>query len=64
MDRIVLQANDGKILTNGEIYGVCVFLAEGAKAEDFYEITREEYENILSNIELEMEEETELKTEE
>jgi hypothetical protein len=48
MQRVVLHANDGKILTNGEIYGVCIFLAEGVKADEFYEITKDEYEKVLT----------------
>lgn len=39
-----IKAKEGYILTNGEIYGTEIFLAEGMSADDFYEITREEYE--------------------
>ena len=46
--RRILTANDGMILTNGEVYGTQIFLAEGVDASAFYEITREEYEDILS----------------
>ena len=42
--RRVLTANDGMILTNGEVYGTKIYLAEGVDASAFYEITREEYE--------------------
>lgn len=42
-----LEARNGMILTNGEIYGKIIYLGEGVKKEDFYEITVEEYERIL-----------------
>ena len=42
--RRVLTANDGMILTNGEVYGTKIYLAEGVDESAFYEITREEYE--------------------
>ena len=42
--RTVLYADKGKILTNGEIYGKKIFLAEGANERGFYEISEEEYE--------------------
>ena len=45
--RRVLKANEGMILTDGEGYGVEVYLAEGVDASAFYEITREEYEKIM-----------------
>ena len=43
-----IQASEGKILTNGEIYGKEIFLAEGADKSAFYEITQEEYNRILA----------------
>lgn len=51
--RIVLYADDGKVLTNGEIYGKQLYLAEGVSAEGFYEITEVEYEEILKQQETE-----------
>ena len=51
--RIILYADDGKVLTNGEIYGDQIFLADGANETDFYEIDIEEYECILSKAQAE-----------
>ena len=45
--RIVLRADEGFVYTNGEIYGTTIYLAEGISADGFYQITKEEYENIL-----------------
>ncbi|MBR4295843.1 MAG: hypothetical protein IKT56_03280 [Clostridia bacterium] len=39
-----IKASEGHILTNGEIYGRKIYLAEGMDASSFYEITEEEYE--------------------
>ncbi len=45
--RTVLQADEGMILTDGESYGRTVMLAEGRSAEEFHEITEEEYDEII-----------------
>ena len=45
--RIVLFADKGKVLTNGETYGRVIYLAEGKEADAFYEITEKEYQEKL-----------------
>ena len=44
MERGKLIANEGMILTNGDVYGKIVFLAAEDQPENWYEITLEEYE--------------------
>lgn len=44
--RKVIQATEGHILTNGEVYGRTIYLAEGETGDDFREITDEEYNEI------------------
>ena len=46
--RTIIYAEDGHVLTDGEIFGKQIFLAEGVSAEDFHEITDEEYHQILN----------------
>ena len=45
--RNILTAKEGKMLTNGEIYGKVIYLAEGMDENNFYEITEREYEQIM-----------------
>lgn len=47
--RKVITSTEGHILTNGEIYGKVIYLAEGMDGADFYEITRDEYNAILED---------------
>lgn len=51
MERKILTAHEGMILTNGEIYGTQIFLAAGVDASTFYEITRAEYEARMAELE-------------
>ena len=45
--KTILVADEGKILTNGEIYGRMIFLADGVSEDGFYEISEEEYQKML-----------------
>ena len=52
--RIKLTASEGKKLTNGKDYVEETFLAVGKTADDWYEITEEEYEEIVKKQEEEL----------
>ena len=45
--RTILYADEGKIITDGEIFGETIFLSEGQSEDAFSEITKEEYDAIL-----------------
>lgn len=44
--RIKLTAAEGMVLTNGEAYGKEVFLSAADSADNWHEITEEEYTSI------------------
>lgn len=54
-ERKPICASEGKILTNGEIYGKQIHLAEGVSEDSFYEITEEEYAERMKEKEEEIE---------
>jgi hypothetical protein len=41
-----ITASEGMVLTDGNIYGRTIYLAEGKSEADFYEITEAEYASI------------------
>ena len=43
MSRLKMKATDGMILTNGETYGVEVYLGSGDSPDNWWEIPEEEY---------------------
>ena len=45
--QIILKADEGMYLTNGETFGKTVILPENANADDWREITEEEYEESI-----------------
>jgi hypothetical protein len=42
-----IKASEGMILTNGEVYGKTIYLAEGVSKYSFWEITESEYSRII-----------------
>lgn len=52
--RTPIIASEGYVLTNGEIYGKMIYLAEGVSADTFYEITDAEYAEIVAQQDAEM----------
>lgn len=51
MERTVLIASTGMILTDGEIYGTKIFLEEGRSKEDFCEVSLAYYEKRMEEAE-------------
>lgn len=48
MERTVLNASEGMVLTDGVTYGTKIYLADGRSKEEFYEITKEDYKKMLA----------------
>ena len=46
--RQILYADEGKVLTNGEAYGKILYLAIDEDPNNWYEITEEEYNEIVN----------------
>lgn len=51
--RKTINATEGHILTNGQVYGRTIYLAEGVDENTFYEIAEEELEAIQAEAEAE-----------
>ena len=52
MERVILTASSGMVLTNGVVYGKQIYLNEGASAADFYEITEGAYHEMFKDLEV------------
>ena len=51
---IMIRADKGKVLTDGENYGDTFSLAKGVSVDKYHEITEEEYEKIMAEQEQEV----------
>lgn len=56
MNKRVLTAKENMIYTNGEFYGRIIYLADNQDGSSWYEITKEEYNEIMKNIDEQIEE--------
>lgn len=52
---ITIFADEGKVLTDGTVYGTTISLAEGKSADGFYEITAADYEKMIEEEQIETE---------
>lgn len=48
-----LTANDGMILTNGEVYGREIYLGVNDSPDNWHEVTIDEYESAMADAESE-----------
>ena len=46
IEKTILIADKGKVLTDGTVYGKTIYLSDGVTADSFSEITYEEYNKI------------------
>ena len=51
--RLILTADEGYVLTNGEIYGTQIYLEDAIMEYTFHEISEAEYKRILEHQERE-----------
>ncbi len=49
-NQTVLKADAGKVLTNGNTYGKVVYLGKDDSAENWREITEEEYALLMADV--------------
>ena len=59
---VMLTADEGMILTNGEVYGKVIALGNGDAPENYREISQADYEAFLAEQATEESEETEGET--
>jgi hypothetical protein len=48
--QVILKADEGFYLTNGETYGKTIVLPKSANINDWYEITEAEYQQIQEEL--------------
>lgn len=49
MERVILTADEGMVLTNGTGYGKVIYLAEGADPTAYHQITEAEYNAMMES---------------
>lgn len=52
--QITIRADEGKWLTDGENYGKTISLAKGVSPDNYYEISDEEYQEKIKELESEL----------